>query len=239
MKRIKAFFDFKGHQQETVLSLTLVVSLFFGGMASYASAATQAVSLTVTVQAAMAFNIDTNNFSTIQPGTVAFATTTLEVTTNDSSGYLISLYGGNKGTGTNNFQTAGNAASIQDAVEFIPGLANSTTTTNTLNGAVKISSLANGGNVLAFRVMSASSTNGVGLLSTSWWGTQDTYVDNSNTLWGGIASTTGGPRVIGYAGTGTYSTSVHDNTVLYYLNVATTQPTGNYTAPLTYTATGN
>jgi len=206
-----------------------VAVLSFGVYA--AAQQTSAVSLNVTVNTALTFTTSSNNFTTINPGTVQFATTTLVLSTNDVNGYNVTLYGGNKGTGTNNLQNG--TYSIPDQTEWVPGAA-----TTTVGNAVRQGSLTNGANVLAFRMMTASSTNGGPLISTSWWGTTDNYVDTASTLWAGISSTTV-QRQIGNAGIGSYSASAHLNSVLYYLNVAPTQQTGTYTAPLTYTATGN
>jgi hypothetical protein len=163
--KISHFFDFKGNSREALLSLVLTGSLFFAGMGSYALAATQNITLSVIVNAALTFTISTNNFANINPGTPQFATTTLLVTTNDNSGYFVSLSGTNKVTGHNNLQTTGDTAEITDQTEWVPGAA-----TSTAGNAVRLSSLANSGNVLAFRVMSASSTNGTKLLAPSWWG---------------------------------------------------------------------
>jgi len=234
MQKIKNFFDFKNYQSEAAISLALVVSLFFGGIASYAYAVTQTqqVTLSVTVNQALTFTLATNNFTSINPGTITFATSTLYVVTNDTNGYTVSLSGDQKNSQPqNNLQLNGaTSTQIADAVEWIPNAA-----TGTPGNAVRISSLPNTGNVLAFRVMSASSTNGAGFLSTAWWGTQDNYTDNANTLWGGIASSTV-QRVIGNLGTNSYFNGTHTNTVLYYLNVSPSQTTGLYNAPITYTA---
>jgi hypothetical protein len=162
------------------------------------------------------------------------ATSTLSVTTNDPSGWNVTLSGGNKSTGNNNLQTAGNAASIPDQTEWIPGAA-----TSSAGNAVRIGSLTNSGNVLAYRVMTASSTNGTAFTASSWWGSADNYAtDNASTLYAGVSSSTVS-RQVGNAGAGSYNASAHLNDVQYYLNVGTTQQTGSYTAPLTYTATGN
>lgn len=232
MQRIKSFFDFKNNSREVALSLALVVTLFFGGMASFASAATQAVTLQVTVNTALTFAISTNNFTNINPGTPVMATTTLIVNTNDASGYNVGLGGTNAGNaGTYNLQVG--SFSIPDQTQWVnPGAG-----TTTAGNAVRIGSLTNSGNVLAFRVMTASSTNGTPFLAPTWWGSQDNYaVDSANTLYAGIASTTV-QRNIG--NTSVYSASAQINTVQYYLNVAPTQQTGTYQAPITYTATGN
>ena len=58
------------------------------------------------------------------------------------------------------------------------------------------------------------------------------------TLYAGISSSTV-QRQVGNAGVGSYSAAAHLNEVQYYLNVAASQKTGSYTAPITLTATGN
>lgn len=231
MKRILSILDFKNNTSEMAVSLVLVVVLFFAGMASFASAATQAVTLTVTVNQALTFAITNNNFSTINPGTPVMATTTLIVNTNDTGGYFVSLSGTNAGNaGTYNLQNG--SYSIPDQNQWVPG-----TATTSAGNAVRIGSLTNSQQVLAFRVMSASSTNGGPFLATTWWGTQDNYlVDSANTLYAGISSSTI-QRNIG--NTDVYNGAAQINTVQYYLNVAPTQAVGSYSAPLTYTATGN
>ena len=201
-----------------------------------AHALTSPVSLTATVATSLSFTATTNGgdvFGTVTASNVKYATTTLSATTNDTLGWLVSLSGDNKTTANNNLETSGNAASVVDQLEWIPGAA-----TTSAGNAVRIGSLGNSQNVLAFRVMTASSTNGGVFNSTTWWGTTDNYVDVATTLWAGIASSTV-QRTIGNAGAGSYSASAHLNTVLYYLNVSATQATGAYTAPLTFTATGN
>lgn len=221
-----------GAHKETIQDLlgALLITVLLSSTIIYSvQAATSAVSLTATIQSALTFTTSSNQFGNVTPGTVAWATTTLDVATNATNGWNVALSGDNKATGINNMQLGANTASITDQTEWVPGAA--TTSGGT---AVVQASLSNSGNVLAFRVMSASSTNGAGFLSTGWWGTSDIA---GTAKWAGIASTTNGPRQIGNAGAGTYSASNHLNTVQYYLNVSATQPTGSYTAPLTYTAT--
>ena len=223
--------DIRKHPREMGIACGITLLVFVVSFTTYAYS--QAVTLSVTVNTAITFTMSTNNFSTIQPGTPQLATTTLNVTTNDTNGWNITLSGDNKSTGNNNLQLAANAASIPDQTEWVNAAA-----TTSAGNAVRISALTNSGNVLAFRVMSASSTNGAPFLAPTWWGTADNYVDNVNTLWAGISSSTV-QRKIGNAGAGSYSSSVHVNSVQYYLNVSPSQQTGTYSAPLTYTATGN
>lgn len=234
-KRIDRKELFDGH----LFTASFMLVTIFAWPLSYwgqAVAATGAVTLTTTVATSLSFTTTTGSadvFGTINPGTPKFATTTLDVSTNDTLGWTVSLSGDNKTSVNNNLQTAGNASSITDQTEWVPGAA-----TTSAGNSTRISTLTNSGNVLAFRVMTASTTNGQSFVSTTWWGTADSYVDSATTLWAGIASSSV-QRTIGNAGSGSYSASRHLNTVSYYLNVAATQPTGNYSAPLTFTATGN
>lgn len=217
------------------MSIVLMLSLPFAYW-EQALAVTGAVNLTATVTTSLTFTTTTGTgdvFGSITAGTSKYATTTLAATTNDVLGWLVSLSGDNKTSSNNNLELAGNAASIPDQTEWVPGAA-----TTSAGNAVRISSLANSTNVLAFRVMTASSTNGATFISSTWWGSADNYADAATTLWAGISSSTV-QRTIGNAGSGSYSSTAHLNTVLYYVNVAATQQSGAYSAPLTFTATGN
>lgn len=211
------------------VSTLIVCSVFSTFYAQYAYG--EAVSLTVTVASALTFTSTTNQFGTLTPGTYKIATTTLLVSTNNTPGWNITLYGDDQSpTETVMDLTTDGTVGLTDQAEWVNGVA----TTSGGNAVVR-ASLDNSGNVLAFRVMSASSTNGTAFLSTGWWGTTD--VDGT-AKWAGIASTTV-QRKIGDAGTGSYSASTHINTVQYYLNVPATQQTGTYDGNLTYTATAN
>lgn len=212
------------------VSAVLVAVLVFSSIVYAIQANAAAVTLTATVATSITFTTSSNQFGTVTPGTVAWATTTLDVLTNSTNGWNVTLSGDNKTSSNNNLQTAGNTASVTDQTEWVPGAA-----TSTGGNAVVQASLANSGNVLAFRVMTASTTNGTAFTSSTWWGTTDVA---GTAKWAGIASSTIS-RQIGNAGAGSYSASNHLNTVQYYLNVSASQPTGSYSAPLTYTATGN
>lgn len=214
------------------------ISLF----ATQAYAATSGVNLAVNVQTALSFSVSSAGFAASQqnitPGTPLMATTSLNVLTNDAAGWTVALSGDNKNSTNSNLQQGiapATSTQIADQTEWVPGAA--TTTSGT--GTSTIASLANSGNVLAFRVAQATSTNGSAFYAPYWWGNADNYLTSSaQTGYAGIASSTV-LRVIGNAGAGSYSASAHVNDVQYYLNVAATQKTGAYTAALTYTATGN
>ncbi|MBI2476292.1 MAG: hypothetical protein HYV67_03550 [Candidatus Taylorbacteria bacterium] len=182
-------------------------------------------------EASLTFVVTTNNFATLSPGSPVKATSTLNVNTNNASGWNVTLSGNNV-TATAKAMNDGAGTEITDLTPqwIIPSGAATTTAGNA-------TAITNGQDVLAFRVMSASSTNGAAFLSTAWWGTSDAMF-NASQLWAGIASSTNVSR-IGNAGTGSLSASDHLNTVQYYLDVPATQKTGTYTGTLTYTATAN
>lgn len=191
----------------------------------------EAVTLSVTVSSALTFTTSTDQFGTLTPGTYKVATTTLSMTTNNANGWNITLYGDDQGTSNTVMDLTTDASTgLTDQTEWVPGAA----TTTGGNGVVR-ASLDSSGDVLAFRVMSASSTNGTPFLSTSWWGSSDA---DGTAKWAGIASSTV-QRQIGNAGAGSYSASAHINTVQYYLDVPASQQTGSYDGALTYTATAN
>jgi hypothetical protein len=186
---------------------------------------------TIAGSGTLSVTVSTNSFGTISPSTVSFATTTIAVNTNNATGWFTTLSGDQKDTTHNNLELIGaSTTQIVDQTEWIPGSA-----TTSAGNAVRITSLVNSQNVLAFRTMSASGT--ASFRAGSWWGTADNYTDNASTLWAGIASSTAGRQI----GNSSVSSGGGDaiNTVLYYLNPASTQPTGQYLAPLTVTVTAN
>lgn len=195
-----------------------------------ATQSTTSPTLTLTVQTSLTFTVTTNNFGNVEPSANKFATTTLDASTNNTSGWSVILYGTDQSPTDTVCEIDGaDTDGITDDTEWIPGAA-----TTTAGNATRF----NAEEVFAFRVMTASSTNGGVFWSTTWWGTVDDYADNASTLWAGIASSTL-YRQIGNAGAGSYSANRHVNTVLYYLRVPNTQKTGAYSCPLVYAATAN
>jgi len=156
----------------------------------------------------------------------------LSVNTDNAAGWNVTLSGDDKTTINTVMDLDSDASvNITDQLEWIPGGA-----TTTAGNAVRISSFDNNGDVLAFRVMTASGT--ASFRSVSWWGTVDNYADNINALWAGIASSTVA-RQIGNSSISCSGANCALNTVLYYLDVPTTQKTGAYSGGLTFTATMN
>lgn len=217
----------------SILIAGLVFSGFYFVYITYAE--TDPAALTVTVSSTITATITTDTFPTITPGGAAvFATSTLNVNTNNTSGWNVTLSGDDQGPSNTVMDADGDASvGITDQAEWTAGAA-----TTSAGNAVRDSSFDNSGDVLAFRVMTASSSNGTVFISTDWWGTADDYVDNVNTLWAGIASTTNLTQ-IGNAGAGSYSASDHLNTVLYHLEVPASQQGDTYAGNLTYTTVVN
>ena len=212
-----------------LLSSFMIAAIIFAVVgASYAYGA--AVTLTVTVAQTLTFTTSTDQFGTLTPGTYKIATTTLSVTTNDVAGWNVTLSGDDVAASTACDLDSDATVGITDQTQWINGAA-----TTTAGNAVVRASLDSSGQVLAFRVMSASSTNSTAFLATTWWGTTDA---DGTAKFAGVASSTVS-RQIGNAGTGSYSATAHLNTVQYYLNVGASQQQGAYSCPLTLTATGN
>ena len=216
-----------GNFKEFIAALLIALTAF-SGYAVYA--ATQPVTLSVTVASTMTFAQTTNQFATLTPGTPVQATTTLNVNTNNTSGWNVTLSGDNVTLTAQTLISGGVEITDKDPQWTMAAA----TATTTAGNAVAVT---NGDNVLAFRVMSASSTNSTAFLSTAWWGTSDAMF-NASQLWAGIASSTNVGR-IGNAGAGSYSATDHLNTVQYYLDVPATQQGAVYTGGLTYTAVVN
>lgn len=219
-----------------LLNSFIISSLIFSSIPIvYAASGTATPSLTATVSATLTFSATTPASVTISAGGGAvFSTSTLNVNTNNTAGWNVTLYGVDQSP-TDTVMDSNDDASvgITDQKEWTAGSA--TTSGGT---AVRISSLDNSQNVLAFRVMSASSTNSGGFWSTAWWGSADDYSDNADTKWAGIASSTNVTQ-IGNTGAGNYSAADHLNTVLFYFKVPSTQQGGDYAGGLYFTATSN
>jgi len=209
------------------VSFLIAAMVFVMSFSFLAFGDTSGETLTVTVQEAMTFTTDVSGFGNLTPGTPAYATTTTNVLTNSSSGFNITLYGDEQGPANTVMDLTTDASvGITDQAEWIAG-ANKTTAGN----AVLVGALDNSGDVLAFRMMTASGTAAV--ISTDWWGTDDAV---GNALWAGIASSTNTTQI---GNSASYSASASVNTVQYYLDVPASQQTGSYDGGVTYTATAN
>lgn len=183
-------------------------------------------SFTTSACASLTFVVSTDVFPTLTPGSSVFATSTLSVDTNNSTGWNVTVARDDADT-TMDLDTDA-TANIIDQTAWSPGVA-----TTTAGNAVRIASLDSSGDVLAMRVMTASGTPS--FISTAWWGTTDAYIDSATVLWAGFNSTA---KKIGDSSVSSGG-SAKLNTVLYYLDVSSTQKTGAYSGGITYTATMN
>ena len=185
-----------------------------------------------TISVAMSFSTTHTNFPSITPGIPTFATTTLSVSTSNSSGWNVILSGDDQGPSDTVMDLTTDAAvGIADQLEWIPGAA-----TTSAGNAVRINSFDNSGDVLAFRVMTASGTTA--FRASSWWGSTDSYVDSATTLWAGIASSTATNKKIGNTNVSSGGSPVLSS-VVYYLDVPANQQQGSYSGDITYTASAN
>ena len=185
-----------------------------------------------TISTSMTFTTTHVNFPSITPGTPSFATTTLSVNSANSTGWNVILSGDDRATGNTVMDLTTDAnVGITDQTEWIPGAA-----TTSAGNAVRIGSFQNSGDVLAFRVMTASGT--AAFRAPTWWGSADSYTDSATTLWAGIASSTATNKKIGNTSVSSGGGAVLSS-VLYYLDVPVTQQMGSYSGDLTYTATAN
>ena len=218
------------------LTAVIVAVLIFLGSSIYefqnsalAGSSTSTPTLTVSVQVSLSFSVGSNNFGNLTAGTAKFATTTLDATTNNSTGWNVILYGNDQSpTNTVCDLDSDDTVGLTDQTEWVAPAA-----TSTAGNAVRISSFDSSGDVLAFRLMTASGT--VAFRAPTWWGTVDDYGDNANTKWAGIASSS----VYRMIGNSNYSQTNSLSTILYYLDVPSSQQNGAYGCPLTISATAN
>lgn len=212
----------------TLGSMSATTNAHVGNAAAYPS---NLICGTASGAASLSLTVSSNSFGTVSPGAAQFATSTIAVSTSNATGWSVNLTSDTRTTSLASMELNGTPTTgVTDQTDWIPGAA-----TTTAGNAVRIASLENSNNVFAFRVMTASGT--VPFFAPSWWGSTDSYADSATTLWSGIASSTAANPKIGNSSIQSSGTAL--NTVLYYLKVPVTQQTGNYTAPITVTATAN
>jgi hypothetical protein len=228
---------FGDYLKVAIVSVVMVSVIAMSSYAYYAHAT--ATTLTVTVQSVLTFALVTENLGNLTPSTPVFGTTTMQVDTNDTDGWNVTLACDERTTDASSVVTnqcgdldTDTTVELPDPVTTATWVIAAATATTTAGSAAAITS---GDDFLFFRVESASGTDP--FRSTAWWGTSDVNFNGSQ-LWAGVPSTTNASR-IGNAGAGSYRSAQHANAVSYYLDVASTQQTGAYSVPLTYTATAN
>jgi hypothetical protein len=199
----------------TVASLSASTNAHVGSGTAY----TRKICATVS-QSDLTFAVDSGTQSlTVTPGIVSATTSILSAKTTNASGFIISVQKQNSDF-TLKLNTDSNVV-IADKTEWIaPGA------TTTSGNATASSTQPN---TLQFRVRVANTDSAN--LASSWWGSNDL---NSGALFGGFPSTT---QKIADRSTSAPATTT--TTVLYNLNVPTTQKTGTYSGDIIYTATAN
>jgi hypothetical protein len=212
----------------------VTVRVITGTTTNITTLKTDYINISFSTAGSLTLTVSTDNFGNLTPNIYKYATSTLSVTTNNISGYYMTLYGNNQGSlaasTTMYYAATPYSPNITDQTEWVPGGGINAATTTSGNAVVR-TSLDSSGQVLAFRVMTASGS--IPFTSTAWWGTSDA---DGVAKWAGIASSTI-PRMIGNSSSAVPSGAL--NTVQYYLNVPITQPSGNYTGNITCTATMN
>ncbi|MBU1178875.1 hypothetical protein KKB69_00845, partial [Patescibacteria group bacterium] len=174
--------------------------------------------------------VDTDQFPALTPETPRFATSTVSVNTNNTTGWYVTLERSDADT-TMDLDTDA-TVNIIDKTEWIAG---ASTSTESSQPATTITS---GQDFLAFRAMTASSTNGSMFFASTWWGSDDTPFTNAK--WAGIASSTAATNLkkIGISSVSSGGSPAL-NTVQYYLDVPITQKTGAYSGTVIFTAVMN
>ncbi|MBI2120259.1 MAG: hypothetical protein HYT94_01385 [Parcubacteria group bacterium] len=191
---------------------------------------TDNIAITFSAAVSLTLSASTDVFGTLTPGTYKFATSTISVLA-PGADWNVTTYGNNQGSiaaSTTLYYSTGPDYSIgiPDQTEWIPGAA-----TTSAGNAVVRGSLDSSGNVLAFRVMTASGSSP--FRAPTWWGAND---DDGTAKWAGIASTTASNKRISISSVAALTEQL--GTVQYYLNVPTTQQAGAYTGDITFTLTG-
>ncbi len=158
-------------------------------------------------------------FPNLIPGTLVATSSILEVRTDNSSGFNITVLRQDADT-TLDLNTDA-AVNIPDKTAWAPG-ANCSTAGNASASTTEP-------NTLQFRTRQAG-TDSVNFCS-AWWGTNDT---TANALFAGFPSTA---QQIIYRSTSAVASTT--SIVLYNLNAPSTQRTGAYSGNITYTAAVN
>src|SRR3989344_4846956 len=170
--------------------------------------------------ASLTLIVSTDTFPNVTPGTYIFATSTISVDTDNSAGWNVTLSRDDADT-TLDLSTDA-TVNITDQTAWVPGA-----DTSQAGNSVRMSLLDSSGDVLAFRLMTASGS--ASFISTAWWGNLDKYVDDSSSFWAGLPSS---GQQIGNSSSSSGGGPVL-NTVLYYLDVSSTQRTGTYNGGIT------
>lgn len=219
---LDAFGSYDISAQETITA-TVPATALLGGQSAVAS---PTFTVDTAGSASLTLVVSTDIFPNLTPGTYIFATSTISVDTDNASGWNVSISRDDADT-TLDLSTDA-SVNIVDQADWVAGA-----DTSSAGNAVRMSLLDNSGDVLAFRMMTASGT--ASFISTAWWGNSDAYVDNASSFWAGLPASA---EQIGNSSSSSGGSPAL-NTLLYYLDVPSTQRTGVYNGDITFTATMN
>jgi len=225
--------DESGFWPVFIVGFALILALSLGPQfIELVKADTNSVRFTATVGSTLSFTMDatTKAFSTITVGTPAFATSTLYIVSNNSSGSNTTI---NRASTTYTLFTGDQT--IADTPNNNNWTAPNATGTATQATAVWTIGTTKG---LGFRVVSSATDIGTGAsttcgAATDWWGTDD---GGAISKWSGISTSTAAQQI---ANCGYYKNNV-SQTVIYQIDVPATQAGGSYhSSPITFTVVVN
>lgn len=216
-----------------IAGFILILALSFGPQfIQLVKADTNSVRFTATVGTSLSFTIDATSkaFGTVAVGTPKFATSTLYIVTNNSTGSNTTI------------SRASTTYTLFTGDETIPDTPNgnnwtapAATGTTPVGSAAWVIGTTKG---LGFRVISAATDIGSGAsttcgAATAWWGTDD---GGANAKWSGISTSTAAQQI---ANCGYYKANA-SQTVVYQIDVSATQAGGSYqSSPITFSVTAN
>ena len=161
----------------------------------------------------------TLSFPLLSPGTVSEATTSLNVDTNNASGFNITIARDDSDTALDDDSDATN--NIIDKTNWASGASCAAAGNATVSTTEP--------NALQFRVRQGGTA--AGNYCSAWWGSDDTDL---NALFAGLPATA--QKIVERASASSPTTTA---ILLYNLSVPITQKTGSYSGNITFTATAN
>lgn len=233
VEKIKMVSEKKEFLPIFLMSLALFLVVSFGPQfIDFVKAATSSVTFTATVGSTLTFTMDASAkaFGTVSSGTPAQATSTLFITTNNSTGSNTTI---NRASTTYALFSGG--TTIPDTPNGNNWTAPAATTTAGPSAAWITGTTVG----LGFRTVVSGTNIGSGAsttcgMSTTWWGTDD---GGANAKWSGISTSTSAQQIAncnGFFGGG------QGQTVVYKLDVSGSQAGGSYqSSPITFTVVTN
>lgn len=235
IRKIETPVDFNNEKFYPVfmVSLALFLMASFGpDLVDFAKAATDTVSLNVTIAPTLSFSVDSasKTFGTLTAGTPKQATSMIYVSTNNAIGYYTSI---NRASTTATL--ASGAQTIGDDPNGYNWDAPGSTGISTGPSAIWTTGTTKG---LGFRVVTSATDIGTGASTTcgsvsNWWGA----TDDGAGKFSGVSTSTSAEKI---ADCTSYNSGGTGQTIIYKIDVNTAQAGGTYTSsPITYTVLTN